>query len=548
VSTGKAWGDSRPQAYDRSHPSTGDCSGCHTTSPTFATNQSGTAAKPANHIPTNAACGQCHTTAGNYGAYVMGATGHAGITNNCAQCHAYGLSFYNMASPTLKQPASGKTGHIPGVPPNGTTSIACELCHLPTAFTTFAGTVMKHAYVTSMQCMSCHEFNMTWQVNAGVQLWTRPSPNHFKGKDCGSSGCHTSRDRLAVRLVPRPTATTPTRPTSGSTGTTRTGTPPTPRTGTTTPALAGTQSGTSPSAAVTAPATAAPFNHASVAGTPCVSCHTAASGAGKPSTHMATTDACQSCHTTIAWLPVRTVDHTQVIGTCVSCHDGHTAIGKPARHIATTASCDSCHTTNAWTPARFDHGAIAAHTCSSCHNSVQATGKPVTHIPTTQQCDACHGTLGWKPVKVDHTGFTTGCAACHNNAGAAGQPPGHLVTRLDCSTCHSYPDWSLMHFRHASAAYPGNHRTALACASCHTSNTEAVPYPAPAYAGTCAGCHAKDFRPAAHPKTVKGVTYIVSELANCSGACHVYSDTTQSTITRSLPGPYHRVSDAAFKH
>jgi len=66
--------------------------------------------------------------------------------------------------------------------------------------------------------------------------------------------------------------------------------------------------------------------------------------------------------------------------------------------------------------------------------------------------------------------------------------------------------------------------------------------------GTCAGCHAKDFKPAAHPKTVKGQSYTVTELANCSGACHVYSDSTQSTITRSLPGPYHRVTDAAFKH
>src|SRR5262249_61466825 len=132
-------------SLDPGHPATGDCNGCHTTTPTFTSNETG-ASKPANHIPTTAACTQCHTTAGNYGIYVMGATGHAGITNNCAQCHAYGLSFYNMAPPTLKQPPSGATGHIPAVPPNGTSAIACELCHSPTAFTTFAGTVMRHAY------------------------------------------------------------------------------------------------------------------------------------------------------------------------------------------------------------------------------------------------------------------------------------------------------------------------------------------------------------------------------------------------------------------
>src|SRR6516162_6381452 len=171
ASTTATWADSRPTAYDKSHPTSGECSGCHTTTPTFATNQSGSSAKPANHIPTNAACAQCHTTAGNYGVYTMGATGHTGITRNCAQCHAYGMSFYNMAPPTLVEPPSGATGHIPAVPPNGTSAIACELCHSPTVFTTFSGTVMRHAYVTAMKCESCHEYGMRWKTNVGTPLW-----------------------------------------------------------------------------------------------------------------------------------------------------------------------------------------------------------------------------------------------------------------------------------------------------------------------------------------------------------------------------------------
>jgi len=490
ASSATAWGDSRPQAFDKAHPATGDCNGCHTTSPTFATNQSGSSAKPANHIPTTAPCAQCHTTAGNYAAYVMGATGHAGITNNCAKCHAYGLSFYNMAAPTLKQPAAGATGHIPSNPPNGTSSIACELCHSPSNFTTFSGTIMKHAYVVSMTCMSCHEHNMKWQTNAGTSLWVRPSANHYAGKDCNGSGCHSARDRLALRPVARPATTPPARPTT------------TPKTGT-------------------------PV---------------------KPPTHIATTNNCQSCHTTVAWLPLRIVDHTQVIGTCVSCHNGQIATGKPPTHVATRAGCESCHTTNAWTPARFDHTAVAPHSCATCHNGVQATGKPRTHIPTTQACDACHGTLAWRPAKVDHATFTAGCASCHNNLAATGMPTSHMGTRIDCGTCHSYPDWGVLRFRHVSAAFPGNHRVALSCTSCHSSNTDQIPWRSPANAGSCAGCHAADFKPAAHPKTVKGQYYTANELANCSGACHVYSDSTQSVITRNRPGPYHRVSDAAFKH
>ncbi len=532
ASTATVAGDSRPTAFDKAHPTSGDCNGCHTTTPTFTSNVTA-ATKPANHIPTNAACTQCHTTAGNYALYVMGATGHKGITNNCAQCHAYGLSFYNMTPPTLVQPPSGATGHIPAVPPNGTAAIACELCHSPSAFTTFSGTVMKHAYVTSMKCMSCHEYGMRWKTNTGVQLWVRDGPDHHPGQDCNGSGCHSSRDKMAIRPARVAATTTAASATAGTSSN-----PP-----------AHTGAGGSPRVLADGPSSSTPspagrfFHHPGVPGTACVSCHSA----GRPAGHLATTDSCQSCHSTIAWLPVIRVDHSQVRGQCVSCHNGVSAPGKPAKHLATSAACESCHTTNAWTPARFDHAAVAPSTCVSCHNSVRAIGLPRAHIPTTQSCDACHGTLGWKPAKVNHTAFTSGCATCHNNAGAVGIPVGHLRVSRDCSTCHSYPDWSVVRFRHSSAAYPGNHRATLACSACHTSETEAVPYPSPANAGTCAACHAKDFKPAKHPKVIKGADYTVSELANCSGACHVYSDASASTLAKSLPGPHHRVTDATFK-
>jgi hypothetical protein len=542
ASTATAAGDSRPMAFDKNHPTTGDCTGCHTTTPTFTSNVT-SGSKPTNHIPTNAACTQCHTTAGNYAAYVMGTTGHAGITNNCAQCHAYGLSFYNMAPPTLKEPASGATGHIPAVPPNGTTVIACELCHSPSAFTTFSGTVMKHAYVVAMKCDACHEYGMTWQVNSGAQLWTRPSPNHKPGKDCGGSGCHTARDKRMVRQPARtPTTTASTKPTA------TTAKPATPAAAAPSPALARLRSGAAPLVgAAAAPAAAAPFSHTSVAATACVSCHNGTAATGKPSGHIATTNNCQSCHMTLAWLPVSAVDHSQVIGSCVGCHNGAVATGKPSSHIATTAGCERCHTTNAWTPARFDHASVAPHTCTSCHNGVRANGLARTHIPTTQQCDACHGTLAWTPALVDHSGLLGNCAGCHNGVAAIGLSPGHLLTHLDCSSCHSYPLWSAVRFVHAAAAYPGNHVPALACAACHSSNSEKVPYPAAAYAGTCAGCHAREYVAAKHPKIAGGrVSYGVGELANCSGACHVYSDATLTTIARSQPGPKHRVVDGKF--
>jgi hypothetical protein len=91
----------------------------------------------------------------------------------------------------------------------------------------------------------------------------------------------------------------------------------------------------------------------------------------------------------------------------------------------------------------------------------------------------------------------------------------------------------------------------LTCISCHTTDTDKVPYTFAAAAGRCGGCHAKDFNPKAHPRNTRGALYTVSELSNCSGACHIYNDQSareNDTIAKRLPGPYHRVSDAAFKH
>jgi hypothetical protein len=233
----------------------------------------------------------------------------------------------------------------------------------------------------------------------------------------------------------------------------------------------------------------------------------------------------------------------------VSCHNTVVARGKGSTHIPSSDACATCHTTNAWTPARFDHAGVAAHTCKSCHDTLHAVGPPLNHVPTSAQCDTCHGTLGWLPAKLDHRALTARCASCHNNNIALGVAPTHLGTTRDCATCHTYPDWTVLHFVHASTTYPGNHAVALVCTACHTANTEQIPWASPANAGSCGGCHAKDYKPALHPKVTGGsLNYTLSELQNCTGACHVYSDATLGTIAKPLPGPYHRVTDAAFKH
>jgi hypothetical protein len=421
ASTSTLAGDSRPSAaLDSAHPASGDCNGCHTTSPTFGSNASG-GTKPANHIPTTQACSLCHTTAGNFAAYVMGTTGHTGITSGCATCHASGLAFANMAPPTLVEPPPGPTGHIPV----GTAT--CEQCHSTTNFSTFAGTVMIHAVVSGTACETCHEYGMTWKTNTGVQLWTRPSPNHNAGKDCGTAGCHSSRDRHALR----PGTASP-----AGAAAVRTGTP------TMAGTVAAAPGATVPAAAARPAAAAVGAGHPPLTGAACVSCHSAGAGLGKPPGHLLTTEACQACHSSLAWLPVIRVDHLHMRGSCVSCHDGLRAQRKPVMHIASGPQCESCHTTNGWTPARFEHSAAAPGSCRGCHDAVHASGMPVAHILTHESCDTCHGTLSWKPARMDHARVAgVACASCHNRISATGKPVTHIATPQDCAACHRYPDW-----------------------------------------------------------------------------------------------------------
>ncbi len=178
-------------AQDKNHPTTGECGTCHTSTTSFST---GVASMPANHLPTTQACALCHTTPGNYGVAVMS---HTGITSGCATCHATGKTFANI-NPTTMPPT-----HIP----SGT--VTCESCHSPTNFTTFGGTIIKHAAVAGKACMSCHELGMKWY---GIsKMFVRDGANHHAGQDCGGSGCHKPQDKSGGTVT---APTTPAKPTT----------------------------------------------------------------------------------------------------------------------------------------------------------------------------------------------------------------------------------------------------------------------------------------------------------------------------------------------
>ena len=176
---------------------------------------------------------------------------------------------------------------------------------------------------------------------------------------------------------------------------------------------------------------------------------------------------------------------------------------------------------------------------------VRATGKSQNHIPTTAECDGCHTTTAWIPARFSHVGVTGGCSGCHDNNRATGKPTGHMTTARECNVCHSTSAWTPLTFRHTSSEYPGDHAGNLACTACHTTNTDAATWRNSTYRPACAGCHANDYESGPHTK-YGNTRYTVSELRNCSGACHTYTDSTLTTISRRRNGPQHRVTDGGF--
>ena len=199
------------------------------------------------------------------------------------------------------------------------------------------------------------------------------------------------------------------------------------------------------------------------------------------------------------------------------------------------------HTTNAWTPAVFDHSGVAPGTCISCHDGSIAEGKHNLHIPSNNQCDACHTTIAWIPANFDHDSVSPGtCNSCHDGVTAEGPDNGHFQTSQSCDACHTTDFWEPDIFAHSSPGYPGDHSGNLACTDCHGGNSEVVTWDTPTYQPDCAGCHANDYERDEHTK-FRDTDYTVSELRDCAGSCHEYTDSSQSTIKEFRPGPEHTV-------
>ncbi len=341
---------------DAAHPASGDCSQCHSLTTYFDG-----AAKPTGHIPTNSSCALCHVSGSDYS--IAGLTTNTAMHANtdlksqpCRNCHAAGpfagcatQAACGLPVPVTYQPKLMPlaTGSLPTTPsaqthiPVGT--VACELCHSATVYTSFGGMKMKpttnainpsHQAVAAATCMSCHEYPYVWYGTPSIQ--TRiPNKHTSTGRkpphDCDE--CHRVEikfnDRARMRPVMRAAVNAAL------------------------PRLLP-QRLLPPGAEETA-ATARGFDHRGVAA-----------------------------------------------GQCQSCHNGQLAKARPAKHYGPRLSCDACHRSTAWTPASFTHAPNAAGTCLACHNGVDASARPGPHFVTVRNCDACHTTLAWQPVRYQH--------------------------------------------------------------------------------------------------------------------------------------------------
>jgi hypothetical protein len=435
------------QGTDTAHvgqAATGDCGGCHTTTPPF----SNATSKPAGHIAVaaSAACATCHTT-GAFNTVVLPMPHSGVVSGTCGSCHGSGLTGSGylgpFAGPTalggtytagevafvpkqiISSPAIGASGgHIP--PPSADD---CSVCHLSTS--AFGpGTAMVHTNITS-GCATCHSAGATWYGESytasplvttnGVTL----SPVHVPitlGGNPACEKCHSTTNFTSFG-----TATTVNH-SSGAFMTYTSG-----QSGSSTPTC---KSCHGPSGARwygVSLNTETVGNHAnSTSSQDCINCHStssfsgavvsaaarrpverASAGPGRrppgPGQRLVAADA---PFTHVGVLP----------GGCAACHaPGSEAPATPAGHLATNLSCDACHRTSSWLPALFTHQAVAAGSCAGCHAANGATAKPAHHLLTSRGCDSCHeSTSTWLPVRYAHldTVYTphpasVGCAACH---------------------------------------------------------------------------------------------------------------------------------------
>jgi hypothetical protein len=156
--------------------------------------------------------------------------------------------------------------------------------------------------------------------------------------------------------------------------------------------------------------------------------------------------ACQNCHNTTGWMPLRS-----------QLEFDHNRTAYPLRGMHTKVPCEECHVDPVF--------ASAGRNCQDCHADIHRRRNGA-------QCDMCHRVNGWQvsvhninehqdrfPLIGAHAAVD--CYACHK-AGAIGQFNRQGLS-TECVSCH------LKAFQTATSP---NHRTlgfSMDCRQCHNS-------------------------------------------------------------------------------
>jgi hypothetical protein len=519
----------------------GSCASCHNT--VVATG------KPATHVVTNEPCDQCHrphawlpALAGALPANHRPVPPGAG----CTSCHAGGN--FTFTHPTSLAGCAGCHNGTTarGRPGNSIHTLSniptCETCHRN--ITTFTVATFSHNAVTTGSCSNCHN-------GANPPAMGKPNGHQATAESCDA--CHNMVAWLPAFSTTLPANHRPVPPGYGCTSCHTGG--------------------------------SYVFVHPSTM-SGCATCHNGSTARAKPGNAIHTFSnipTCETCHRNTSSFLTATFSHTAVAPRgCTNCHNGSNppAMGKSGTHMTTTESCDVCHRTSAWLPALIGNTLPANHrpippstTCSSCHvggssvfthpsttsgcttchNGSTARGQPANAIHMNSNittCESCHrNTSSFTVATFTHSAVTpNGCANCHNgsNPPAVGKKGTHFVTTRACDACHTTTAWSPTTRYTHSTPYYRTHNSGVTCTNCHTGNSEVATWTNSAYKPDCAGCHAGRFKPDAHKKVDSPkILYTVAELKDCSGSCHEYTDSTFTTIKKTRSGE-HRSTDGGF--
>ena len=486
---------------------TGTCLSCHDGTHTISTgNVIGELQGPSGkHLSTTTNCAACHNTVKFQPGLQPRQTDHTQTIGACFTCHDGTHTISTGPVVGKLQGPSGK--HL-------TTANTCELCHTTTAF---IPAHFDHTGVAAGTCFTCHN---------GVGATGKPATHMSTNNTC--DGCHTT--------------------------------------------------------VVWKPVPAVQFKHVGFVIGTCYSCHNGAlkiltgTVTMRSTAHIASTTACDTCHlSTTNWnVTAAQVDHTQVTGTCISCHvagrklslTGGPISAKSTAHVKSSDVCSTCHAVGGqpWTVYHFDHtdSVVIATTCFTCHNGSIANANPkdAAHLNTNTNCQDCHVFTSWavaSPAKFNHVDAIGACASCHDGTHKLGitgttvefKSAAHFITTLDCALCHNTTLWNpMVPYIHQSAAYVAHYfgTTATTCITCHKQNNQKISYAQPGLFPNCAACHSTNFIPSHHPKynTPATVFYNFTELKDCSGACHTYTDQTLSKIKNNQPGPHHKPSQSGW--